>query len=127
LKGEVRMNIDFDSKEPIYFQIIKYFKQQIVLGNLKSGDEIPSRRELATELKVNTNTVQRAYKEMEDMGMIETYRNFPSKIASNDKKITEFKSQLIEDAVQKFIKAMEDINVSKNEVKEILDKKWINN
>lgn len=119
------MIINFDSKEPIYLQIITYFKQQMVLGKLGLGEEVPSRRELATMLKVNANTVQRAYKEMEDMGMIQTVRNFPSTITTDEIIVQHIRKELIEDAVGKFIKAMEDINVTPAEIMKILGEKLV--
>lgn len=118
------MAINFNNNEPIYIQIVKYFKEQIILGNYKSGDEIPSRRELAATLKVNPNTVQRAYKEMEDLTMIETVRNFPSTITTNTEKIQDIKHEIINEAVDVFVKAIKAINVDKSEVMSILEKKW---
>ena len=68
------MNFIPNDKEPVYLQIIKYFKQQIVIGEFKPGDIIPSRREMAVNIKVNPNTVQKSYKEMEEMGIINTIK-----------------------------------------------------
>lgn len=65
------MNIDFNTSIPIYLQIIGEFKRQIAVGGLKPGDKIPSQRDLAGTLKVNANTVQRAYREMEVLGLVE--------------------------------------------------------
>ena len=53
------MNFTANEKEPVYLQIVKYVKQQIVIGNLNPGDVISSRREMAVKIKVNPNTVQR--------------------------------------------------------------------
>ncbi|GKX68110.1 GntR family transcriptional regulator [Inconstantimicrobium mannanitabidum] len=118
------MSINFNTNEPIYIQIVRYFKEQIILGNYKSGDEIPSRRELAATLKVNPNTVQRAYKEMEDLGMIETVRNFQSTITTNTEKIQEIRNDIINEAVDIFMNAIKAINVNKSEVMNILEEKW---
>ena len=54
------MNFIPNDKEPVYIQIIRYIKQQIVRGDLQPGDPIPSRREMAVNIKVNPNTVQKA-------------------------------------------------------------------
>ena len=118
------MVIDFNTNEPIYLQIVKYFKQQMVIGHFKPGDEIPSRRELAGTLKVNANTVQRAYKEMEDQGMIETVRNFQSTITSDTEKIKKMKYELIDDAINNLIVNLKSINVDKNDVINILNDRW---
>lgn len=118
------MVIDFNTNEPIYLQIVKYFKQQMVIGHFKPGDEIPSRRELAGTLKVNANTVQRAYKEMEDQGMIETVRNFQSTITSDTEKIKTMKYELIDDAIDNLIVNLKSINVDKDDVINILNDRW---
>ncbi|MDX5680049.1 GntR family transcriptional regulator, partial [Clostridioides difficile] len=74
------MNFELDNTTPIYLQIVKYIKRQIVIGELKPGETIPSRREMALNLKVNLNTVQRAYKEMGDMNIINTFKNYQSSV-----------------------------------------------
>ncbi|MDU5021188.1 MAG: GntR family transcriptional regulator [Clostridiales bacterium] len=78
------MNFIPNDKEPVYIQIIRYIKQQIVRGDLQPGDSIPSRREMAVNIKVNPNTVQKSYKEMEDMGIITTQRNYQSNITTDE-------------------------------------------
>ena len=55
------MGLKLDNRTPVYVQVIQYFKEQIASGALEMGEEIPSRRELASKLKINPNTVQRAY------------------------------------------------------------------
>ncbi len=57
------MNFIANEREPVYLQIVRFIKQRIVRGELNSGDIIPSRREMAVQIKVNPNTVQKAYKE----------------------------------------------------------------
>lgn len=118
------MNFVVNDKEPIYLQIIRHIKQSIVKGDLNPGDTIPSRRELAEMLRVNPNTVQRAYKEMESMRVINTVRNFPSSITSDEKILKSIKEELIEDALVGFIESMKAINVSKEEVIEIIEKRY---
>ena len=68
------MEFKINSKEPIYTQIIRYLKKSIVKGELKGGERILSVRECAGELKVNPNTIQRAYTQLEDEGLIYTQR-----------------------------------------------------
>ncbi len=69
--------MDFNTSVPIYLQIITAFKRRIATGSLggPGGDRLPSQRDLAIDLKVNANTVQRAYREMENLGgLVETLR-----------------------------------------------------
>ena len=55
---------------PIYLQIIRHVKRAIAAGTVQAGDELPSRRVLSAQLGVNPNTVQKAYKLLEDEGII---------------------------------------------------------
>ena len=62
------VHLDYRDARPIYTQIIDGFKEQISTGVLQSGDKLPSVRELAAELAINPNTIQRAYNELETSG-----------------------------------------------------------
>ena len=59
---------------PIYQQIIRYVKQGIAAGTIRDGEELPSRRVLSALLAVNPNTVQKAYRMMEEEGLVESHR-----------------------------------------------------
>lgn len=69
-----RQRIEPDSHVPIYVQIIEYLRSAIAAGVYRPGEALPSLRALAIELKVNPNTVQRAYDEMDRQGMIRSRR-----------------------------------------------------
>jgi GntR family transcriptional regulator len=64
------IHLDYRDARPIYTQIIDGVREQIVAGILCEGDKMPSVRELATELTINPNTIQRAYRELEMQGWI---------------------------------------------------------
>ena len=66
------MHLDHRDPRPIYVQIIERYREQITLGILRSGERLPSVRELAVELAINPNTIQRAYRELEMAGIIQT-------------------------------------------------------
>ena len=118
------MGFDMDNKSPIYLQIIKYIQRKIVLGELNPGDTIPSRRDMALVLKVNLNTVQRAYKEMELMGIINTFKNYQSSVTTNDDVLSNIKMELIDESLDMFIDNMKAIKVSKEEIIEIINKRY---
>jgi GntR family transcriptional regulator len=67
-----RVEIDFRSSEPIYTQIVNQIQQMVVEGELKQGDQLPTVRRLATDLRVNFNTVARAYRILDETGLIST-------------------------------------------------------
>ena len=66
------IHLDYRDARPIYTQIIDGFKEQISTGVLQSGEKLPSVRELAGELAINPNTIQRAYRQLEMEGWIAT-------------------------------------------------------
>ena len=64
------IHLNYRDARPIYSQIVDGFRDQILAGILQSGERMPSVRELATELAINPNTIQRAYRELEMQGWI---------------------------------------------------------
>ena len=64
------VHLDYRDARPIYAQIVDNFRNQIIAGILQQGDKMPSVRELAAELAINPNTIQRAYRELEMQGFI---------------------------------------------------------
>jgi GntR family transcriptional regulator len=125
--GVVAMNIKLNSREPVYIQVIRYFKEQIAKGVFEPGQEISSRRELANKLKINPNTAQRAYKEMEEQGLIFTEGNLPSRITKNEMIIKQVREELILEAVSTFIVAVQSINVPLEEAINLVKKKYEEN
>ena len=59
------IHLDYRDARPIYTQVIDGFREQILSGILQTGDRLPSVRELASQLTINPNTIQRAYRELE--------------------------------------------------------------
>ena len=65
--------IDFKSGKPVYLQIVDQVRYAAASGVLRAGDSLPSIRPLAEELRLNRNTVAKAYAELETLGVIETH------------------------------------------------------
>ncbi|AXI07923.1 GntR family transcriptional regulator [Oceanobacillus zhaokaii] len=118
------MNVNLNKREPVYVQVIRHFKEQIATRSLEPGQEIPSRRELANQLKINPNTAQRAYKEMEEQGLIYTEGNSPSKITKDKKILGKVREELIEQAIDSFIAAIRPIDVPLDEVVGLIQEKY---
>lgn len=64
--------IDFRAGSPIYIQIVEQIRQQVAAGELKPDDQLPTVRQLASELRVNFNTIARAYRILDEAGLIST-------------------------------------------------------
>jgi len=118
------MNVHFNNRDPVYLQVIRHFKEQIAKGFLSPGQQIPSRRELANQLKINPNTAQRAYKEMEEEGLIYTEGNLPSRITNDETIIQKVRDELILEAVQTFIASVRSINVPLQEVIDLVKENY---
>ena len=71
-KQPLSLHLDFRSGLPIYVQIMNQIDQQVSGGTLKPGDQLPTVRALASELRVNFNTVARAYRMLDEAGLIST-------------------------------------------------------
>lgn len=69
-----KITLDFRTNIPIYLQIAKQIEQLVAKGALKLGDQLPTVRELATELRINFNTVGRAYRVLDETHLISTQR-----------------------------------------------------
>ena len=109
--------MEFDKNTPIYIQIMFEIKRRISTGQLKPGDKLSSVRDLADELKVNPNTIVRAYQELEREGVTETRRGMGTFIIENEKNsINEMKNTIGKTFVDEFIKKMKEAGVSNEEI-----------
>ena len=70
----MRLQIDSESKVPIYIQVEEQIRSLIAAGQLRPGDQLPTIRELAAELRVNYNTIARIYLDLDRDGVISTQR-----------------------------------------------------
>ena len=116
--------MQFNTRAPVYLQVVDYFKKKMALGELKAGDEMPSRRELANDLKINPNTVQKAFKEMEDQQLITTERNRPSRVTTDDVILKHIRSEIVDDAVAVFVEAIQELDVSVDELVEKIKRQY---
>src|SRR6056297_2537209 len=114
------MKIEFNTSKPIYEQVIDEIKRQIARGEIEPNDKLPSQRELAEEIEVNPNTVQRAYREMESQSLVETKRGRGTFVKDDDKVIKDINQQLAYSAVKRFIDEMSAINYQQKEMIELL-------
>lgn len=118
------MKLNIDNRSPVYLQLIEYFKEQIASGKLAMGEEIPSRRELARTLNINPNTVQRAFREMEEMGLIYTDGNMPSKVTRDETVIKKVREELVQDALEHFVSTIKTLQIPLEDVYPLLEKTY---
>src|SRR5699024_4131076 len=118
------VRLKLDNRSPVYVQVIQYFKERIASGALEMNEEIPSRRELANQLKINPNTVQRAYKEMEEAGLIYTEGNMPSRITKDEQVITQVRISLLNEAIKNFITSVHALNIPLEELVPLIEENY---
>ena len=108
--------MDFLNDTPIYIQIMNIIKTDIVCGKIKKGDKLMSTRELAVALKVNPNTIQRVFRELESEEICFTKRGMGTYVTEDDLMITTLKEQLASKKIVQFVEGMAKLNFSIEEV-----------
>ena len=116
--------VAFNNRDPVYLQVVRHFKEQIATGRLVVGQVIPSRRELGALMKINPNTVQKAYKEMEEQQLIITEGNSPSRITNDTKLLNQIRSELLGEAVSAFVASVRKIDVPVDELLQLVRNKY---
>ena len=106
------MDYIFDNERPIYVQLVEKLRIEIVSGKLKSGERIPSVRELALTARVNPNTMQKALSELESEGLVYTERTNGKFVTDNKELIEKIKRKLAEEKVNNYIKDMKNIGIT---------------
>ncbi|MBR2046682.1 MAG: GntR family transcriptional regulator [Agathobacter sp.] len=109
---------------PIYLQILLYIKRGIIAGIICDGDELPSRRVLSALLGVNPNTVQKAYKMLEDESLIQSRAGAKSCVVVTEAKLTEIRTELLEADAKEAVAKLKLMGVSKDEAHDLIDKYW---
>lgn len=112
--------LKFNDNLPIYIQIMNYLKSKIVTGQLKPNDKLPSVRELSSTLKVNPNTIQRTYSELEREGVTYTQRGMGTFVTEDKDLIYNLKKNMAKEILEDFIKNMSNLGFSKEEVIRII-------
>jgi len=109
---------------PIYLQILLYIKRGIIAGTILHGDELPSRRVLSALLGVNPNTVQKAYRMLEEEGLISSHAGAKSYVVLTEDTVTRIRGELLENDARSVISAMRQMGLTKAEALTIIEKYW---
>jgi len=109
---------------PIYLQIILYIKRCIIAGTIADGDELPSRRVLSALLGVNPNTIQKAYRLLEDEGLIQSHSGAKSCVVLDSGTLQRLRAELLESDIMNIISAMKQTELEKEEVISLIEKYW---
>lgn len=114
--------ISNSSGKPIYEQITDQVKSQIMSGQLKAGDALPSMRALAQSLRISLITTKRAYNDLAAEGFIETVAGKGSFVAAQDPELLrEANLKLAEDSIRRAVEVAKRGGISKDELTEMVD------
>ncbi len=115
------MNFVFDNNAPIYIQLVEQLRIHIISGRLSAGERLPSVRDLALQIKVNPNTLQKALSELEESGLIFTERTNGKFVTEDLSLIEKERLEYANELSQKFLLNMENIGLSKQEAIKYLE------
>lgn len=121
------MNLKIQSKSgiPIYEQIEKQIKEEIIEGRLKTGEALPSIRSLAAELKISVITTKRAYEDLEKEGLIYSVQGKGFYVDNPDLQYLNEKRTLgIEEKFKEILDEAKNTGISKSELKDMIDILW---
>ena len=101
----MNIQLDFRSGQPIYLQIVDQVRRLVAAGELQQGDQLPTVRQLATELRVNFNTVARAYRLLDDAGVISTQQGRGTYIweAPSDETMQHLRLETLEGLTRRYL------------------------
>lgn len=115
---------DFTAVEgmPIYLQIMRYIKQGVAAGTIREGDELPSRRALSALLTVNPNTIQKAYRLLEEEGLVVSRSGAMSTVAAPAELVDRVRRELVEGEMRQMAAAARRMGLTKQEAHELLER-----
>lgn len=121
------MNIDvnFQTHVPIYIQVMDQIKHKIAAKELNSGDQLPTVRQLAADLRVNFNTIARAYRLLDEAGIISTQHGRGTYILDqpNPKATQKQRKQTLVTLADQFLSQAKKLGYTPEQVKAVLDKR----
>ena len=117
-------NFHLEPGIPIYLQILLFLKRGAAAGTIVQGDELPSRRTLSALLGVNPNTVQKAYRLLEEEGLIQSHAGAKSYVVLDEAATARIRGELVEQDIRRAAAAMKQMGLSRTEALALLDRCW---
>lgn len=109
---------------PIYMQILRYIQRGAAAGRIQNGDELPSRRVLSALLGVNPNTVQKAYRLLEEKGLIRSHTGAKSYMVLVPETVEVIRRELLENDVRALVIAMRQTGEKKDDALALIARIW---
>ncbi|MBO4916009.1 MAG: GntR family transcriptional regulator [Oscillospiraceae bacterium] len=109
---------------PLYYQILRHIRRGIASGVIVDGDALPSRRVLSATLGINPNTVQRAYSELEEEGLVSNRSGAKSYVVLNADTVERVRRELIESEARTLVGSLKKTGVTKDGAVELVERFW---
>lgn len=116
--------LDLSDRRPLYEQIKEKFEELIIKGVLKENDKIPSVRELAVKLTINPNTIQKAYRELENEGFVYSVKAKGSFVAPHNKTAQKIDDNELFEELKAVVSKLGFSGVSLEEIKSVIEKEY---
>jgi len=110
------VNSEFDTSQPIYLQLQQRICRQIVRGELKPGDKLPAVRQMAAQVGVNPNTMQRVYAGLEQEGIVSVRRGEGSFVTEDAGRVAQLHEQLKDEHIAGFVADMGEMGFTADEI-----------
>jgi GntR family transcriptional regulator len=119
----MQFEIDLTTHSPIYLQLMGQIKHAIAIDELKAGDQLPTVRQLAADLRVNFNTVARAYRLLDEEGIISTQHGRGTYILKppSAKDMARMRHQDLALLAEYFVSEAEKLGFTPSEVRGVMD------
>lgn len=119
--------MQFDTSSPIWLQLVTEFSRRIVTGEWQTGSKIPGVRELALQLGVNPNTVQRALGEMERDGLCRSERTSGRFVTDDNRRVSTLRRALVTEAADDYIRVSRGLRMEVRDAVALIDERWNTN
>lgn len=116
------MGWKFSDDIPIYLQIIELLKVDIVSGKYQSGDKLPAVRDLAMEIGVNPNTVQKAFAELERQGLVQSERTSGRYVSIDEKKMKELRDDLSDSYIRDLFVKLRNLGMDDQAIRDAVNR-----
>ena len=118
--SELKLN----EESPIYMQIVRFVKIKMVNRQVRDGDELPSRRVLSAVLEVNPNTIQKAYRLMEEEGILVSFAGSKSLLQFDEGLIDKYRKELLAGEAEKYIAEVKKMGLTAEEAVALIKENW---
>lgn len=116
--------MEFDTSSPIWGQLVAEFSRRIVTGQWAPGGRIAGVRELASELGVNPNTVQRSLAELERAQLCRSERTAGRYVTDDEDRIDALRAELAEEAADDFVRRARGLGMGPSQARRLIEERW---